>query len=167
MKELYPVLDLMTSFLRNSLQTEEKKFLMQEQSIARSRKATCHYLFCQAEHLFSVSLQFCHLCLQPFHLELLLYMPQLQYIHALHIFEDSLGCLFLGSLHFILVSGYGGFIDLNFSCQGELTPLEKLLDRVHLNGNRSCHPIVYLHFFFSHCGFRLLSSQSIIRHLFP
>lgn len=75
MEELYRVLDLMTEILLNYFQTKEKKVLMQEQGIARSRRATCHYILCQAEHLFLVSLQFQHLPFQPFYFELLLYMP--------------------------------------------------------------------------------------------
>lgn len=57
-KELYIILDLMNNPLLNAFQIEEKKFLMQEQGVTRSRRAPCHYLLYQAEHLFFISLQF-------------------------------------------------------------------------------------------------------------
>ena len=75
-EELYRILDLMTNILLNTFQIEEKKFLMKEQGITRSWRATCHYLLCQAKHMFSFYLQFQKLSFQPFYFELLLCIPQ-------------------------------------------------------------------------------------------
>jgi len=124
-EELYIFLDLVTNFIFNALQEEEKQFLMQEQSIDRIRRVTCHYLLCQAEHLFFVSLQLCHLSLHPLHLELLLCVCQSQYFYALHIFKNNLGCLFRSSLHFIPKLSYGGFLGLNFVIKENSRPSNK------------------------------------------
>ena len=76
-EELYRILDFVTNLLLNTFQMEEKKLIMQEQGKTRSRRAACHYLLCQAEHLFFVCLQFQQLSFQPFYFELLLCITQL------------------------------------------------------------------------------------------